>query len=107
MTLLAGKDSEHFILHQEDPLNAEPELATLLESGWQTQEKHAYLRNHGNTPHLQKEGYKIHLDIENSLQCLFTSSAPFAKQRLSGSITLEDIFVSCEKIDVSAALQVR
>ena len=105
MVLPPSKDSDVFTVHQKDPLNAEPDADTLIDSGWKTQKKHGYLRNHGDVLHLDRKGYQLSIDIEDSLRPLLDPTANLAKNCSGGSIDLDTI-LRCGKVNLAAALQV-
>lgn len=116
--LPADKDSKSFKVHQERPLNAEPDVKVLVDTGvaatssssnkpesWTTSVRHQYLRNHGDILHLSKEGYRLHIDVEPGIQSHLDGDAPLSRSVTEGSIELEKL-LAIGRVDLAAALQV-
>lgn len=94
------KDQANYIVHQDEPINAEPSAAKLADR-WETPAKLAYMRNHGEVLHLDKQAYQLRVDIEPDLQPSLVRSAPLAGQT---SVGLEEILESGRRT-LDAALQ--
>jgi len=105
MPLPASKDADSFTIHQEDPLNAEPDASKLVDASWRTPEHLQYLRNHGEILHLPRDGYRVKIEIEDSLKPLLDPKAALAKQKQEGQIDIQ-VLLSLDRTTIAAALQV-
>ncbi len=99
-----SKDAQSFTVHQEHPLNAEPDVGSLIDS-WKTPTDQQYLRNHGDILHIPKQGYRLHLEVEPSMRSAFDESAPLSTAVPEGSLDLDKL-LAIHKVNLAAALQV-
>lgn len=100
-----SKDPKDYIVHDSDPLNAEPKPFKLIDDGFTTSKEHAYLRNHGDILHINKENYKLHLEVEDTFHDSFDAGAPLSESLKNASIDL-DTLLGLGRTNLAAALQV-
>jgi sulfite oxidase len=121
MTLPSGKDDARYTIHQDGPVNAEPEPALLLsdsKTDWTTPRSSMYMRNHGAVLHLPAEGYTLALEVDPVLADRFSSAAgfggsasatapTFVQERKDGRISLARLQdgMRDDRITLAAALQ--
>lgn len=98
---VAGKSDSDYIIHQDGPVNAEPEREQLANQ-WKTPASLGYMRNHGEILHLDKANYRLKIGVEDVLKTLLLPDTAFADIT---SVGLEEIIEKCGRTELAAALQ--
>jgi hypothetical protein len=106
MSLPSSKTRDAFTVRQEEPINAEPSTSALLADGkdsFITSRKKQYMRNHGEILQLERQGYKINIEIEDDLK---TALKPEDSLMRNNAVALDDMLEKLGRTALTAALQV-